>query len=283
MVACSEVHGGRMQAAASSSSRQTDSSQELPDFLADLEDASKPGQLPPPCPGRFELANKQLDRLVRGIAAQPAIWKRCLDLSQWLQGSGHTVDARLVTTLMSACTDNGQPLQAVQLYQSLLRRLRQQQKQSGARSAPSAHVYTEAMRAALEAGAISAALDVWKDAQRAGAQRDSYLTCTYMRVLLRVRRFAQAVQLWTGLENTHGARVPMQAHVLAMRAMTESGAPDRALTLYARLHAQHNGALPGALQPAALGSHALCSSFCAWVTTWLLQTAGQDRCAASLL
>jgi hypothetical protein len=150
---------------------------------------------------------------------------------------------------MVACSSNMQPLLALQLYQWQRRQRRPQQKQPeghSGRSKVSPHMYTEAMRAALAAGAVSAALDVWRDAQQEGATRDVILICTYMRALLRAHRCAQVVQMWSTLVDAHGTLVPMHAHVVAMRAMAASGMGDRALALYEDLYSQPNCKLPGA-------------------------------------
>lgn len=168
------------------------------------------------------LDNRELDKLVGTLGRSKATWRRSLVLSQWLQESGHALDDRLCTTvsgpargsaqcrrvvqggcaqrrlcphaahhaarrmhcyacraqLIRVCSEHGQAVTALSVYEWM----KAPAAVGGAGLQPTVYTYTAAMRAALAAGLLDRALQVWEDAQAACCQLDCRLCITYIEV-----------------------------------------------------------------------------------------------------
>lgn len=135
----------------SSSSPSSNTSHALPEELLRLADAAAPVAFPPPgSVPAGSLDNRELDKLVGTLGRNKATWRRALVLSQWLQDSGHVLDDRLCTTLIRVCSEHGQAMTALSVYEWM----KAPAAAGGAALSPTVYTYTAAMRAALAAGLL---------------------------------------------------------------------------------------------------------------------------------
>eukprot|EP00879_Flechtneria_rotunda_P000900 GHRR01001027.1.p1 GENE.GHRR01001027.1~~GHRR01001027.1.p1 ORF type:complete len:1006 (+),score=494.19 GHRR01001027.1:90-3107(+) len=216
----------------SNSRNSSSSSHPLPEELVQLADAAAPVVLPPPGsvpPGSLD--NRELDKLVGTLGRNKATWRRALLLSQWLQDSGHILDDRLCTTLIRVCSEHGQAMTALSVYEWMKAPV----DIGGAGLAPTVYTYTAAMRAALSAGLLDRALAVWEDAQAAKCQLDCRLCITYIEVCSRKGLADRALSMYAAMRAApRGSKLAptVHAYTAAMRAATEGGRWQKALEIW---------------------------------------------------
>ena len=104
----------------------------------------------------FQLDNRELDKLFAALGRNKATWRRALVLHEWLLSMGHVPDDRLCTTLIRVCSQHGQAMTALSLYDWM----RSSQSKGGAAMVPTVYTYTAAMRAALTGNMIERAVKV---------------------------------------------------------------------------------------------------------------------------
>jgi pentatricopeptide repeat protein len=83
--------------------------------------------------------------------------------------------------LIRVCSEHGQAVTALSVYEWM----KAPASVGGAGLGPTVYTYTAAMRAALAAGLLDRALQVWEDAQAAKCPLDCRLCITYIEVRLR--------------------------------------------------------------------------------------------------
>jgi pentatricopeptide repeat protein len=198
---------------------------QIPDRVLALADPAEPVRLPPPSRAFCTLPNKEIDKLIHAISTDAAIWPRVIQLTDWLALCGFRFDSRTCTTLIISLAQHSQFTRSLQIYNWMRADLGLQ---------PTVYTYTAVMKAALAAGDIETALNVWRDAKRTRTTRDDKLTCTYMSVLLRAGRLRQVLQLHGEMCAAQGG-VPQQAAALAMRAETRLGRPEAALSIWSKM------------------------------------------------
>lgn len=103
-----------------------------------------------------QLDNRELDKLFAALGRNKVTWRRALVLHEWLLSMGHTPDDRLCTTLIRVCSQHGQTMTALSLYDWM----RSSQRTGGAGLVPTVYTYTAAMRAALTGNMIDRAVKV---------------------------------------------------------------------------------------------------------------------------
>lgn len=103
-----------------------------------------------------QLDNRELDKLFAALGRNKITWRRALVLHEWLLSMGHTPDDRLCTTLIRVCSQHGQTMTALSLYDWM----RSSQRTGGAGLVPTVYTYTAAMRAALTGNMIDRAIKV---------------------------------------------------------------------------------------------------------------------------
>lgn len=103
-----------------------------------------------------QLDNRELDKLFAALGRNKITWRRALVLHEWLLSMGHTPDDRLCTTLIRVCSQHGQTMTALSLYDWM----RSSQRAGGAGLVPTVYTYTAAMRAALTGNMIDRAVKV---------------------------------------------------------------------------------------------------------------------------
>ena len=103
-----------------------------------------------------QLDNRELDKLFAALGRNKITWRRALVLHEWLLSMGHTPDDRLCTTLIRVCSQHGQTMTALSLYDWM----RSSQRAGGAGLVPTVYTYTAAMRAALTGNIIDRAVKV---------------------------------------------------------------------------------------------------------------------------
>lgn len=103
-----------------------------------------------------QLDNRELDKLFAALGRNKITWRRALVLHEWLLSMGHTPDDRLCTTLIRVCSQHGQTMTALSLYDWM----RSSQRAGGAGLIPTVYTYTAAMRAALTGNMIDRAVKV---------------------------------------------------------------------------------------------------------------------------
>jgi hypothetical protein len=96
---------------------------------------------------------------------------------------------------------------------------------------PTVFTFTAAMKAAMDANHLSAALAIWEDAKRAGVPLDIRLRCTYMTVLLHAGRLKQVLEFYEEMVRRNEL-VPQHALVLAMRALARLNQESAALDIW---------------------------------------------------
>lgn len=100
--------------------------------------------------------NRELDKLFAALGRNKVTWRRALMLHEWLLSMGHTPDDRLCTTLIRVCSQHGQTMTALNLYDWM----RSSRRTGGAGLVPTVYTYTAAMRAALTGNMIDRAVKV---------------------------------------------------------------------------------------------------------------------------
>lgn len=80
--------------------------------------------------------------------------------------------------LIRVCSEHGQAVTALSVYEWM----KAPAAVGGAGLGPTVYTYTAAMRAALAAGLLDRALQVWEDSQAAHCQLDCRLCITYIEV-----------------------------------------------------------------------------------------------------
>lgn len=103
-----------------------------------------------------QLDNRELDKLFAALGRNKTTWRRALVLHEWLLSMGHCPDDRLCTTLIRVCSQHGQAMTALSLYDWM----RSPQREGGAGLVPTVYTYTAAMRAALTGNMIDRAIKV---------------------------------------------------------------------------------------------------------------------------
>ncbi|KXZ48893.1 hypothetical protein GPECTOR_24g182 [Gonium pectorale] len=210
----------------------------LPAQLLALRDPACPVALPPPggLPAScLPLDNWKLDKLVLSLSANKATWRRSLLLFEWLKAAGHQLDDRLCTTLIRVCSDHGDAVSALAVYDWMTGSA----AAGGAALEATAYTYTAAMRAALAGGLTDRALGVWNEAWRrhtAGRlQLDCRLCITYLELCTRMGLTDQALAMYGAMRGAPaGSRMAptVHAYTAAMRAATEGGRWYRALDIW---------------------------------------------------
>ena len=107
-----------------------------------------------------QLDNRELDKLFAALGRNKITWRRALVLHEWLLSMGHIPDDRLCTTLIRVCSQHGQTMTALSLYDWM----RSSQRAGGAGLVPTVYTYTAAMRAALTGSMIDRAVKVSDEA-----------------------------------------------------------------------------------------------------------------------
>ncbi|KAG2430965.1 hypothetical protein HYH02_013498 [Chlamydomonas schloesseri] len=215
----------------------------LPAQLLALRDPACPVSLPPPggLPSScLPLDNWKLDKLVLSLSANKATWRRSLLLFEWLKAAGHQLDDRLCTTLIRVCSDHGDAVSALAVYDWMTG----SSASGGAALEATAYTYTAAMRAALAGGLTDRALSIWNEAWRrhsAGRlQLDCRLCITYLELCTRLGLTDQALAMYAAMRAAPaGSRMAptVHAYTAAMRAATEGGRWYRALDIWADMRA----------------------------------------------
>ncbi|GIL54874.1 hypothetical protein Vafri_10569 [Volvox africanus] len=211
----------------------------LPAQLLALRDPASPVSLPPPgglpacC---LPLDNWKLDKLVLSLSANKATWRRSLLLFEWLKATGHPLDDRLCTTLIRVCSDHGDAVSALAVYDWMTGSV----SVGGAGLDATAFTYTAAMRAALGGGLTDRALTIWNEAWRRHSsgrlQMDCRLCITYLELCTRLGLTDQALAMYGAMRAAPaGSRMAptVHAYTAAMRAATEGGRWYRALEIWA--------------------------------------------------
>lgn len=93
------------------------------------------------------------------------------------------VPAPAAPQLIRVCSEHGQAVTALSVYEWM----KAPASVGGAGLGPTVYTYTAAMRAALAAGLLDRALQVWEDAQAAKCAVDCRLCITYVEVGVGVR------------------------------------------------------------------------------------------------
>jgi len=212
---------------------QADSHHGLPPALYRLLDPAAAVELPPCGPGRQvpPLDNRELDKLVAGLGRSKATWRRALMLHQWLMACGHAPDARLATTLIRVCSQHGQALAALGLYDWM----RATRASGGGSLTPTVFTYTAAMRAALAGNLLSRAFQVWADAVADGCEPDCRMATTLIEVCARAGDTQRAIRTYDSMRAAPpGSRMApsVHAYTAAMRAAAEGGCWQRALDMW---------------------------------------------------
>ncbi|GIL93379.1 hypothetical protein Vretimale_17468 [Volvox reticuliferus] len=215
----------------------------LPAQLLALRDPACPVSLPPPgglptsC---LPLDNWKLDKLVLSLSANKATWRRSLLLFEWLKAAGHPLDDRLCTTLIRVCSDHGDAVSALAVYDWMTGSA----SVGGAGLDATAYTYTAAMRAALAGGLTDRALTIWNEAWRRHTsgrlQMDCRLCITYLELCTRLGLTDQALAMYGAMRAAPaGNRMAptVHAYTAAMRAATEGGRWYRALDIWADMRA----------------------------------------------
>ncbi|EFJ51366.1 hypothetical protein VOLCADRAFT_57174 [Volvox carteri f. nagariensis] len=215
----------------------------LPAQLLALRDPACPVSLPPPggLPAScLPLDNWKLDKLVLALSANKATWRRSLLLFEWLKAAGHQLDDRLCTTLIRVCSDHGDAVSALAVYDWMTGST----AAGGAGLEATAYTYTAAMRAALAGGLTDRAMSIWNEAWRrhtAGRlQMDCRLCITYLELCTRLGLTDQALAMYGAMRAAPpGSRMAptVHAYTAAMRAATEGGRWYRALDIWADMRA----------------------------------------------
>eukprot|EP01023_Acetabularia_acetabulum_P022449 TRINITY_DN2208_c0_g1_i2.p1 TRINITY_DN2208_c0_g1~~TRINITY_DN2208_c0_g1_i2.p1 ORF type:complete len:722 (-),score=147.86 TRINITY_DN2208_c0_g1_i2:642-2807(-) len=177
------------------------------------------------------LDNRELDKLMSNIGKNKSIWKRVLQLHEWLVSINHKPDNRLCTTLIRLCSQHGQSLTAMAIYDWM----RENQQEGGAGLSCSVYTYTAAMRAALGGCLLDRALSVWDDCVASGCEPDARLCTVYIEVCSRLNRTQDALHMYkTMLDAPKNAAMAPTVHAFttAMRAATEGGRWDKSLEIW---------------------------------------------------
>eukprot|EP01025_Chloroclados_australasicus_P030505 TRINITY_DN305_c4_g1_i2.p1 TRINITY_DN305_c4_g1~~TRINITY_DN305_c4_g1_i2.p1 ORF type:complete len:814 (+),score=67.33 TRINITY_DN305_c4_g1_i2:159-2600(+) len=242
---------------------KTDSSSKLlPDELYRLQDPALNVSLPEP--GYVDpssLDNRELDKLMSNVGKNKATWRRVLMLHEWLQAIGHKPDNRLCTTLIRVCSQHGQALTALAVYEWM----RKEQQQGGGGLECTVYTYTAAMRAALGGNLLDRALEVWQDSQKVGCEPDARLCTVFIEVCSRLNRTDDALKMYSDMLNAprDAAMAPtVHAFTTAMRAATEGGKWDKSLEIWQDM--ENYGCAPtGHAYAAAISA---CAAGSQWVT-----------------
>ncbi|PNH05481.1 hypothetical protein TSOC_008251 [Tetrabaena socialis] len=231
--------GGSAAAPSAAGARNDLGDTGLPAQLLALRDPACPVSLPPPdgLPANYlPLDNWKLDKLVLSLSANKATWRRSLVLFEWLKAAGHRMDDRLCTTLIRVCSDHGDAVSALAVYDWMTGSA----AAGGAALEATAYTYTAAMRAALAGGLTDRALSVWNEAWRrhtAGRlQLDCRLCITYLELCTRLGLTDQALAMYAAMRAAPAASrmaPTVHAYTAAMRAATEGGRWYRALDIWA--------------------------------------------------
>eukprot|EP01026_Neomeris_dumetosa_P056951 TRINITY_DN52244_c0_g1_i6.p1 TRINITY_DN52244_c0_g1~~TRINITY_DN52244_c0_g1_i6.p1 ORF type:complete len:753 (-),score=124.34 TRINITY_DN52244_c0_g1_i6:1214-3472(-) len=204
----------------------------LPTELYSLQDPAVEAELPSPKDvDPFSLDNRELDKLMSNIGKNKNTWRRVLVLHEWLVAIGHQPDNRLCTTLIRVCSQHGQALTAMSIYDWM----RKSKKDGGAGLECSVFTYTAAMRAALGGCLLERALDVWQDCKAAGCEPDARLCTVYIEVCSRLNRSEDALHMYQLMLDApkDAAMAPtVHAFTTAMRAATEGGRWDKSLEIW---------------------------------------------------
>ncbi|KAK9814061.1 hypothetical protein WJX72_000168 [[Myrmecia] bisecta] len=205
----------------------------LPQALYRLLDPNANVDLPPPHKvDPRGLDNRELDKLVGALGRNKATWRRALVLHEWLLGLGHVPDDRLCTTLIRVCSQHGQALTALGLYDWM----RSKYEEGGAALIPTVYTYTAAMRAALSGNLMDRALKVWEDAVASGCEPDCRMATSLIEVCARRGDTQRALDMYEQMRNAprDSKMAPsVHAYTAAMRAAAEGGAWQRALDIWA--------------------------------------------------
>jgi len=135
-----------------------------------------------------QLDNRELDKLFAALGRNKATWRRALVLHEWLLSMGHTPDDRLCTTLIRVCSQHGQAMTALSLYDWM----RSSHREGGAGLVCTVYTYTAAMRAALTGNMIDRAIKVSNMAHiiimlRAECGLHPMLLCVSARCIMHVK------------------------------------------------------------------------------------------------
>lgn len=106
--------------------------------------------------GPKALDNRELDKLLAALGRNKVTWRRALVLHEWLLSMGHIPDDRLCTTLIRVCSQHGQAMTALNLYDWM----RCSHREGGPGLVPTVYTYTAAMRAALTGNMVDRAIKV---------------------------------------------------------------------------------------------------------------------------
>ncbi|DBA66999.1 TPA: hypothetical protein ACH3X2_002107 [Trebouxia sp. C0005] len=178
-----------------------------------------------------QLDNRELDKLFAALGRNKATWRRALVLHEWLLSMGHTPDDRLCTTLIRVCSQHGQAMTALSLYDWM----RSSQREGGAGLVCTVYTYTAAMRAALTGNMIDRAIKVWDDALVDGCQPDCRMATTLIEVCTRKGDTSRALATYQLMQEAAlGSNMApsVHAYTAAMRAAAEGGAWEKALDIW---------------------------------------------------
>lgn len=127
-----------------------------------------------------QLDNRELDKLFAALGRNKATWRRALVLHEWLLSMGHTPDDRLCTTLIRVCSQHGQAMTALSLYDWM----RSSQREGGAGLVCTVYTYTAAMRAALTGNMIDRAIKVSTTAHTGRMRSEPVFVCMSARCIM---------------------------------------------------------------------------------------------------
>ncbi|KAL0044814.1 hypothetical protein WJX82_010409 [Trebouxia sp. C0006] len=178
-----------------------------------------------------QLDNRELDKLFAALGRNKATWRRALVLHEWLLSMGHTPDDRLCTTLIRVCSQHGQAMTALSLYDWM----RSSHREGGAGLVCTVYTYTAAMRAALTGNMIDRAIKVWDDALVDGCQPDCRMATTLIEVCTRKGDTSRALATYQLMQEAAlGSNMApsVHAYTAAMRAAAEGGAWEKALDIW---------------------------------------------------
>ncbi len=231
---CHLEPGGSPATLSPSLTRSDLASEGLPPELLLLLDPKAPAQLPPAMAGDAgtrRLSNRGLDRLLCALGRSRATWRRALMVLEWLKASGFNVDARLATTVVRLCADNGDAVAALGVYEWM----RAPKEAGGAGLQPSSRTYVAVMKAALCARLPERAVQVWTDAEAAGFRPDGRMCVVQMEACARLGQTDRALSVYAAMRSQPAGSPTaptVHAYTAAMKAACDGERWDKAMSIW---------------------------------------------------
>jgi hypothetical protein len=104
---------------------------------------------------REPLNNRELDKLVAELGNSRTLWRRSLDLFNWLKRHNYMFDNRLLTTFIRVLQKNKAHKESLDIYDYM-----KESSSSIPGRTPTVFTYTAAMRSALDYGNVDKAYEV---------------------------------------------------------------------------------------------------------------------------